>query len=293
MNQTNPSPSTNITPLPSSYFILHPLSFTLLLWAFFQRDLYTALSYRSAFVLNLVGIFFRAFTFFFIAQFVNPAGHASLAVYGGDYFAFTLIGLAFNLYVSVGLNAFADGLRQAQMSGTLEAMMMTPTPVPLLIVGSAVWNYSFTTGRVLLYLLIGWALGVDFSQANWLAATAGLLLSIVAFASIGIISASVIMVIKRGEPVTALLENLSGLVGGVYYPVELLPVWLSPLAYFLPITYALRLMRLALLTGAGWAELRPDFIALALFSLVLFPLSLVCFRWAVDQARQEGSLAHF
>ena len=52
-------------------------------------------------------------------------------------------------------------------------------------------------------------------------------------------------------------------------------------------------MRLALLTGASWSTLAPDLLALLLFCVLLFPLSLVAFRYAVERARQEGSLAHY
>jgi ABC-2 type transport system permease protein len=173
-------------------------------------------------------------------------------------------------------------------------MMMTPTPVSLVIIGSALWSYAFTTFRVLVYLLLGTLfLGLHLGQANYPAALASLFLSIIAFASIGIISASIIMIIKRGEPITALLSGFAFLIGGVYYPVEILPDWLGLPAKLLPITYALSAMRLSLLTGASWATLAPDLLALTAFCLVLFPLSLVAFRYSVERARLEGSLTHF
>ena len=268
-------------------------SFLRLLSAFFSRDFKTQISYRLAFALTFVGIFFRAFVFFFISRFIGDNAAESLSDYGGDYFAYVLIGLAFNLYFDVGLKAFAQALRQAQTTGTLEAMMMTPTPVSGLIIGSAVWDYTFTTLRVFVYLIIGILLGVDLTNANLLASVVGLLLSIITFASIGIITASIIMVVKRGDPVTALISNISALVGGVYYPIETLPNWLQTIAQFIPITHALRVMRLALLQGASWSELASALWSLSLFCIILFPLSLIIFRAAVDLARREGSLGQY
>ena len=264
-----------------------------LLAAFIRRDFLTQISYRSAFVLSFVGIFFRAFTFFFIAKLVGPTAQPLLGEFGGDYFAFVLLGIAFNSYFGLGLNGFASSLRQAQTTGTLEAMLMTPTPVSHIIIGSAAWNYTFTTFRVLVYLALGVALGVDFSQANWLPAIVCLLISIVSFAAIGIIAAGVIMVIKRGDPVTSLIGSISSLFGGIYYPIELLPDWLKPISAILPITYSLRAMRKTLLTGAGFGEIWPDLLMLILFAGVVFPIALLIFRRAVDRARAEGSLAHY
>lgn len=48
-----------------------------------------------------------------------------------------------------------------------------------------------------------------------------------------------------------------------------------------------------MLNGAGWNELAPDIGALLLFCVLLAPLSLLLFRYAVERARAEGTLAHY
>ncbi len=263
-------------------------------WAFLVRDFYEESSYRLSFLFMVGGVVARALIFYFLSIFIETAAGPLLGDYGGDYFSFVIIGIALGGYFSVGLTSFAGALRQSQMTGTLEAMMMTPTPVSWLIVGSAAWSYVYTTFRVLVYLVIGALfLGLDLSQANYLGALVVLLLSIVSFASLGILAAGLIMVVKRGDPITAVFGNVSNLIGGVFYPVAILPVWLQAIAYLLPITYALRAMRGALLTGASWNKLAPDLLALSLFCLILFPLALFVFRFAVDRARLEGTLAHY
>lgn len=265
-----------------------------LLRAFIVRDFYTEISYRTSFLVNIGTIFFNVLVFYFLSKFINISSNPSLDATNGDYFSFVLIGVAFGNYFGVGMHGFASALRLAQTTGTLEAMMMTPTSVPAIIIGSASWSYVFTTIRVLVYLLLGTLLfGVSFSGANYPAAILGLLLAIIAFASIGIISAGIIMVIKRGDALTGLISGFANLVGGVFYPVEILPPGLQFIAKLLPITYALRLMREALLSGASWAELAPDFLALILFCVILIPISLLVFRYAVQMARKEGTLAHY
>lgn len=265
-----------------------------LIAAFLVRDFYTDISYRVSFLVGIAGTVFSAFIFYFLSQLIGDRATPLLQRYQGDYFSFVIIGIAFGSYFGVGLTGFARALRQAQTTGTLESMMMTPTPVSWIIVGSAVWSYTYTTFRVLVYLLVGTLLlGMNLGDANYPAALLGLTLSIIAFASVGIVAASIIMVIKRGDPVTALFGSLANLVGGVFYPVEILPDWLRVIANALPITYALRAMRLSLLSGASWEELTPDLSVLAGFCLVLFPLSLLAFRFAVDRARADGSLTHY
>ncbi|MBE2224154.1 MAG: ABC transporter permease [Anaerolineae bacterium] len=263
-------------------------------WAFLVRDYYVETSYRLSFLFTIGGVVVRALIFFFLSEFIEAATGGLLGDYGGDYFSFVIIGIALGGYFSTGLSSFADALRQSQTTGTLEAMILTPTPVSWLIIGSAAWSYVYTTFRVLIYLMVGSLfLGLDLSRANYAAALVVLLLSIVSFASLGIMAASVIMVIKRGNPITAVFGNVSNLIGGVFYPVAILPPGLQLIAYLLPITYSLRAMRGALLAGATWSELAPDLLALCLFCLVLLPLALFVFRYAVDRARAEGSLAQY
>lgn len=265
-----------------------------LLRAFLIRDYYIETSYRMSFLVSIGGIFFNVLVFYFLSEFIGTATNPVFDDINGNYFSFVLIGIAFAGYFGVGLTGFSRALRLAQTTGTLEAMMMTPTSLPAIVIGSAAWSYVFTTFRVIVYLLLGILFfGVDFSGANYAAALTGLILAIISFASIGIISAGIIMIIKRGDAITALIASLANLVGGVYYPVAILPQGLQLVARFLPITYALRVMRQALLAGASWNELAPDLMALLIFCILLFPISLLVFRHAVQRARLEGTLAHY
>lgn len=264
-----------------------------LFWSFFVRDFHTEISYRLSFLLSVTGVFFTTFSFYFVSLLLGDDIPA-LDAYGGDYFSFVIIGVAFSGYFGVGLSGFARAIRQAQTTGTLEAMLMTPASLSSIVIGSSLWSYAFTTFRVLIYLALGlFFLGLRFQDANILGALVSLILSIIAFASIGILAASIIMVIKRGDPVTSLFSSVSTLVGGVLYPVEILPSWLQSIAALLPITYALEAMRLSLLMGASWEELWPQLLALIIFCVVLGPISLVAFRYAVLRARAEGTLAHY
>ncbi len=263
-------------------------------WAFLKRDLISETTYRLSFLLQFFGVFFSVTVFFFVGRLLDEATIPSLAPYGGDYFSFVLIGIAFAGYFGVGLSGFSRSLRNAQTTGTLEAMLTTPTGLSTIILSSSLWNYSLTTVRVLIYLFIGAALlGVDLAGGNYLAGLLTLGLTIVSFSSFGIIAASFIMVLKRGDPVTWVAGALSSLLGGVYYPIEVLPGWLQPLSRLIPVTYALRAMRLALLQDAPLIELIPDLMILAAFGVVLLPLSLLSFRYAVRRARLDGSLTHY
>jgi ABC-2 type transport system permease protein len=262
--------------------------------AFLKRDTLNELSYRFSFLLQLLGILFSIGVFYFIAELFGEAATPYLEQYGGDYFSFVLIGIAFSGYFGVGLSGFSNSLRRSQTTGTLEAMLTTPTSLSTIIISSSLWDYLLTTVRVFIYLFIGVTLlGVELQDGNYFAAIIILILTIITFSSLGIIAASFIMVVKRGDPITWIVSSLSSLLGGVYYPIEILPEWMQLLARLIPVTYALEAMRLALLEGASISTLYPDILALIIFSVLLLPLSLFSFRFAVNRAKLDGSLTHY
>lgn len=263
-------------------------------WAFLSRDFRLELSYKFSFFLQFFGIFFSVFLFYFLSLLLGQAASPYLQEYGGNYFAFVLIGIAFSGYFGVGLSSYAGSIRDAQTTGTLEAMLLTPTRLSTMVLASSLWDYLMTTFRVVVYLAIGVvAFGLNLGRGNLLAALLVLALTVITFSSLGILSASFIMVLKRGDPVTWLFNSLASLLGGVYYPIGIMPGWLQQVAGLIPVTYALRAMRLALLQGASVSELLPDLAALAGFSAVLLPLSLLAFRFAVHRARVDGSLTYY
>jgi len=261
---------------------------------FVKRDFILATSYRFAFLLQLFGILFSVLTFYFLAQMFGDAAIPYLEPYGGDYFSFVLIGIAFSTYLTTGLTSFSGSIRNEQMMGTLEAMLVTPTKTSLIIIFSSLWNFIFASIRVLAYLLIGvFLFDVNMSNANLVGALITLILTIICFSSLGIISASFIMVLKQGDPINWFFSALSGLLGGVFYPITVLPQWLQMFSYILPITYSLNAMRLALLQGYSLEALAPDILALVLFSVVMLPFSIMAFRYAVRRAKVDGSLTQY
>ncbi|HWI12748.1 MAG TPA: hypothetical protein VNT02_00770 [Burkholderiales bacterium] len=101
-------------------------------WAFLKRDFILATSYKSAFLMQLGGIFLGVPFIFFISRFLG-AGNSLLAAYNNNYFAFLLIGVALTDYLTISLATFNNSLRENQMMGTLEIIMMSPTSVSTLV----------------------------------------------------------------------------------------------------------------------------------------------------------------
>jgi ABC-2 type transport system permease protein len=261
--------------------------------AFIKRDFLIEVSYRTSFILQAFGIFFSILVWYFVSRVVD-APPTTPGLEGADYFAYVLLGLALLHYLSSALMSFGSKIRGEQMTGTLEAMLVTPTSIGTIVLGSSLWDFLLTSIKVLVYLAIGRLLfGVVIHLENLLPALLVIGLTVLAFSGIGILSAAFVLYLKRGDPITYLVASGSALVGGVFYPPEDMGPWLGALSRLLPITYALRALRRALLRGSQFSDLLPDIRALLLFVAVLLPLGIVAFRIAVRKARQEGSLVQY
>jgi ABC-2 type transport system permease protein len=257
-------------------------------WAFFQRDLYTDLSYKLSFTFQIVDVLVGIGAYYFLARVMGKS-----ALHGYEPFAFILVGTAVNGYMTTSLACYSHAIRGDQPLGTLKMVLSTPTSPLAFILLSSVYPLSRAAFDATLYLMGGVLLGLPLTRVNLPAVLLIFLLSELAFSGIGILSATFTLVFKRGDPLLWLFGGLSWLLGGVFYPVDILPRFLRGAAQLLPITHALVGMRAAFLQHASFSTLLPQIAILGLFGLVGLPLSLLAFHWGIRWAKTTGTLSHF
>lgn len=263
-------------------------------FSFFLRDVLITMSYKLNFILQLVGIFISTLLFFFLSKLFERGMSDYLQPYGGDYFAFVIIGIAITDYLTVSLGSFASEIRNAQMMGTLEALLVTPTSVPTILFSSSLFSFILTSVRIIIYLVYGitiFGLKLHFTSIPLLLMI--MCLTILSFTGIGLISAGFIVIFKQGSPLNWIVNTTSGVLGGILYPVSVLPAWLQPFSHLLPITHALEAIRQILLNGKTFSEVYQEVIILIFFCITLLPVGLIFMRYGLSKARKDGSLVHY
>jgi len=133
-------------------------------------------------------------------------------------------------------------------------------------------------------------------QVNWGLFIVSLLIGVTLLAMIGLLLASITLMLVNhnffiGEAVASALYLFSGAI----FPLEVLPAWLRPIGYAMPITYWLELMRRSMI-----GDVAEAFPTLANFSngqllgilsglTVLFGIaSVYAFRYCDHLARERG-----
>jgi ABC-2 type transport system permease protein len=264
-----------------------------LLFAFLLRDLRLQRSYRLQLLAQVGATALTLVSFAFLARLV-PGSQAALRPYGGDYFVFVLFGSGAATFFTTALLSFSDNLGREQATGTLEPLLATPNDWRLLFLCGAAWPFAFGAIQMALYFVVAVVLaGARLGLQGFGLLALSLGLSLVTFAALGLVAAAVLIQAKRGAVAVGLMAGGFGILGGVSYPISILPGWVQVIAHLLPITYGLDAVRLSALPAPDGGRLMLDLLALVAFSVVLVPVSMAVIGWSIDRARRDGSLAHY
>lgn len=262
--------------------------------AFIRRDFQIESSYKLNFVMGLIDSLLILVFFYFLDKLVDQGNSQNLAKYGGDYLSFALIGLAFTRYFQLTLKMFSDSIRQAQVTGCLEAMLSSQTDSLTIVLMSSLYGLISGTIQLVIILAVGtFFAGVDFSHLNVLSTTLVFSVSVLSFVAFGVLSASAILWLKKGDPFSWLLIGSGTMLGGAYFPVSLLPAWLQHISYLIPFTHSLEALRLTMLRNYTVEQVAQPLLILGVMSAILLPASLCLFAIVVRQGRKDGSLMQY
>jgi ABC-2 type transport system permease protein len=255
-----------------------------------RRDLLTAIRYRTGFLISAAGAVAELAAFYYLSRAIGPGFRPE----GVDYFPFLLVGTGLYTFLVMGINAFLLIVQEAQQTGTLEILMTTSTPAPVLVFLSAMSAFAGHTLQLIFYIGVGLLLfGVPMHSANLPGCVVIFVLSLVVAVAIGILAAALQLAIQKGSALVWLLGSGVWFMTGTLFPVATLPKPLRALAELIPITHSLDGMRLALLQGADFSVLSRQIGILVVFSLILLPSSLLVFSYTLRRARLDGTLSFY
>ena len=257
--------------------------------AYVRRDWLVWSSYRFNAFLQLAGVLVLVAVVVLIGGSFDAATTAPDSV---DYTAFVLAGLGFTDIFINGLTAPPKALREGQMSGTLEPILLTPIRTWELLLASTAFMFVISVIRTTLVIAVSVGILGYWRSPNVLGALFIFVPAYLTFLGLGLIAGAFVLVIKQGDPIVVGYVAVSGILGGALIPLEELPGWLRPLGETLPLTHGLRGLRRAL-EGMPWSELVGPGVVLWASAILVFPTSLFIGHRGILHARKEGSLVHY
>lgn len=262
--------------------------------AFVRRDFLVAWSYRLSFLTGFLSLIGGALVFYFVGLMVDPASIPPVDGKQVSYLEFAVVGMALGGFLHLGLERVSAALRNEQLMGTLESLLSTPTTPATVQVGSVLFDLIFIPVRMtilLTTLALVFGLGL---QVDGVPQALVILIFFMPFVwGLGILAAAITLTFRRGAGMVALAVAGLTLVSGLYFPVDLLPGWLTTVAEANPLAIAAESLRESLLGDANWSTIGPDIAVLTPLAIVSFLLGMVAFRLALRRERRLGTLGAY
>ncbi len=222
--------------------------------------------------------------------------------FASPIFSYIYLGNAFYVYVG----AIMTGISWAVIDDrehykTLKYMYVAPINIPAYLIGRGVARFLVASITVIITLAIGFLflhVNIDLASVNWLLFLVSLSIGVVMLAVMGLSLAGISLLIVNnvwfiGDAVAGALFLFSGAI----FPLEVLPAWLRPIGFAIPVTYWLELLRRSLVGHI--AEAFPtlqnvsnlQLIGILLGLTVIFgTISFFLFRYCEHVAQERGLL---
>jgi ABC-2 type transport system permease protein len=259
------------------------------MWAIMRRDAILFMSYRAQLVSQFLTPLFSLVIFYYISQLFTPSSVDS----PGGYFGFVVVGLVIVQILTISLGVMPVTVRQELVSGTIERFLVSAHGPVNGILGAMLFpmvNALFSGTLMLILATLFFGLPLE--------ATAGLaipvaLLGTLAFMPFALFLVAMVMAFKQVSSASGFIVTGVAIVGGLYFPIALLPDWIQWTSEVQPFTPATDLLRHLLVGTPLVHSAAIELLKLVLFALCLLPLSLYCLRRAIRYGQRTGTVAEY
>lgn len=234
----------------------------------------------------LTPMYFMGKTFSVNGEALGFAGYSGTS----DYMSFVLLGATLGSFVGAVFWGMGYSLKQDMDAGVLEANWLTPIPRPLLLVGRTFTSLLITSITSLSMLIIAALLFGFRPTGNVVAALLTILPMLIGLYGFGFAFASLVLVVREANMMVDVSNFLVSTFSGEQFPVTVLPRWLLPISFSLPLTYGYDAVRGWLLHTPTLLPMQVEIALLLVFMVGMIFLGLLAFRLLERRVRMLGSL---
>lgn len=195
-----------------------------------------------------------------------------------DYIQYMVPGILVVLISMIGMFLSGMNIVREREIGTIEQLNVTP-----------IKRYQFITGKLLPFWIIAlFELGVGLLIARFgfkipfvgsvllLFVIAGIFLLVVQ--GLGLFISTITNTQQQAMFIAWFLIVVFILMGGLFTPIESMPIWAQKLTIFNPIAHFIEIMRRVILKGAGWFEIQHLVGLLVVMAVIILPAAIFRYR---------------
>ena len=207
-----------------------------------------------------------------------------------DLAGYLFLGAVVGGLVSAAFWEMAFGLKREMDAGTLEPTWLTPTRPETVVLGRALSGLVIAGGASAVLVGIGLAIFGATLGHGLLLALPALAIAAVSMIGVGYLVASAVLLIREPNFFVDATNFLFAVVSGVAFPVLVLPALIQPIAYLLPTTYAVDLLRVYGLGTRPLLDPALEWGALVVLAGVTIWIGRATFRRTERRMRIRGTL---
>jgi ABC-2 type transport system permease protein len=259
------------------------------MWGIIRRDAILFVSYRSQLVAQFLGPLFSITLFYYISKILTAKTIQS----PGGYFGFVVIGLVIVQILTISLGVMPVTVRQELVSGTIERFLVSAHGPVNGILGTMLFpliNALFS--GVLMLTLAALIFGLPLAASAFLAIPVALL-GVVAFLPFAFFLVALVMAFKQASSASQFIVIGIAIVGGLYFPIAVLPGWIRWTSEVQPFTPATDLLRHLLVGTPLMHPAIEELLKLVGFIAVLLPFGVLLLRASIRYGQRTGTVAEY
>ena len=231
----------------------------------------------------MLPLFEMAF-FVYLAKFVEPST-ANIA--------YIAVGNAMQTASFSSIFAVANLTSEEKWQGTLIPLIATPANRFPLFLGRATFQILNGIATIAVgFIYATYIYGVDMSNANFLALSLVIVITSLAMTGFGLMLGSVGLFMRTAMIIANVFLFVGNLLCGVNFPITLLPFWLQPVSYVIPMTYGTSAARAAVL-GSNILQLTPILMQEVVTGLASIVVGYLLFIGFEKLAVRRGTLEEY
>ena len=198
-----------------------------------------------------------------------------------DYKTFMVPGILVLLVTMIGTFLSGMNIVREKEIGTIEQLNVTP-----------IRKHEFIIGKLAPFLILGLfelALGLALAWLIYRTPIVGSLPLVFGFATlyllvvlgIGLLISTVTDTQQQAMFVSWFFMVIFILMSGLFTPIENMPPWAQKITLFNPVRYFIEIMRMVLLKGSGFADVKQHFLITAVYAFIILGLATWRYRKTV------------
>ncbi len=193
-----------------------------------------------------------------------------------NYKIFMVPGILVTLVTMVGVYMCALNIVKEKELGTIEQINVTPVKKYQFILGKLIpfWvigNFIFSVG---LWVVARLVYGI-IPQGSILLLYAFLGLFLICLLGLGLLISTFSQTQQQAMSIAFFFIMIFMLMSGLFTPIESMPSWAKSIAYCNPVTYFIQVMRMVVLKGSGFMDIKNHFIIITLMALITNTLAIL------------------